>query len=59
MSSERYVVIQEGDGWFVVNDGCVSGKFASRETAAAFAKIRAAFEAAGPPEDRSINFAQT
>ena len=59
MHRDRYVVIQEGDGWFVVNDGRVSGMFASQETAAAFAKLRAAHEARGPSDDQpNITFLQ-
>ena len=46
MHQERYFVIKEGDGWFVTNNGRVSGMFSSQETATAFAKIRAAHEAA-------------
>lgn len=41
MTGERDVVAA-GDGWVVVEDGRVSSVFSSRETATAFANLRAA-----------------
>ena len=56
MATERYFVIPVGDGWVVTNNGRVSGLFSSRETAAAFAKLRAQHEAQARSGSYTIQF---
>lgn len=54
MTNERYLVVSVGDGWVVVNNGRVSGLFSSKETAAAFAKLRAEREVEAPADADSF-----
>jgi len=56
VSIERYFVIPVGDGWVVMNNGRVSGLFSTRDTAAAFAKVRAQREAEARSGSYTIQF---